>query len=66
MDFYDVPIINFNVKADEALPSSVQRIGGYPERRGAGGGVYPLTHYFIKAGFGKDYDSHYAALTAAA
>jgi hypothetical protein len=42
----------------------VQRIGGYPDRRAADGGVYPFTHYFIKAGFGKDYDHHYKALTA--
>jgi len=42
--------MNFNIRAGETLPSAVQRIGGYPERRSARGGVYPFTHYFIKAG----------------
>lgn len=65
LDFYTHRVINFNVRAGEVLPSGVQRIGGYPDRRAPGGGVYPFTHYFVKAGFGKDYDHHYAALTAA-
>ena len=28
--------MNFNIRAGEALPSAVQRIGGYPERRSVG------------------------------
>ena len=63
LDFYEHLIINFNIKATEALPSGLQRIGGYEPRRAPGGGVYPFTHYFIKAGFGGDYTQHYKALT---
>jgi len=62
LDFYDAPVINFNVRANEKLPSSAQRIGGRPDGRSTSGKTYPLTHYFVKAGFEKDYQSHYEAL----
>ena len=62
LDFYDAPVINFNVRANEKLPSSAQRIGGRPDGRSTSGKTYPLTHYFVKVGFEKDYQSHYEAL----
>ena len=64
LDFYRFPIINFNVRADEKLPSNAQRLGGHPQRASDDGSPYPFTHYFVKAGFAEDYERQYAALTA--
>ena len=65
VDFYQSPVINFNVRSDTKLPTSWQVLGdGYKDRRSVGNKPYPLTHYFIKAGHKEDYDAQYKALTA--
>ena len=64
LDFYRFPVINFNIRADEKLPSNAQRLGGHPQRASEDGSPYPFTHYFVKAGFAEDYRRQYEALTA--
>ena len=62
LDFYRHAVMNFNVPGGEPLPSATQRIGGHPERESEGGKPYPLTHYFVKAGFREDYEKQYETL----
>ena len=62
LDFYEHAVMNFNVPGGEPLPSATQRIGGHPERESEGGKPYPLTHYFVKAGFREDYEKQYETL----